>query len=875
MSKFFKLAVSSSESDSEDSDREVRVPVSRYPATRTFAYPSDNDDDAPKRVVRTQKDKAYSELKKTIRQARNARNIKDISKLVTCFETLSKSYEKTKNVMARENLTIPRFYIRYLTELEDFVNEQREDSEAKKSKKILSVLRQKVRKYNKEFETQIETYRADADPAGYSSGAGDEDEEALDVSQPAAVSSSAKKPSKVKEEHDSDIDSEDWKSDSDHESSDTDIDLEGQKMEDLRRYFLKKAPGTGKDKDKDKPARETRPKKVHEQKEIDSEDDDDWQKVTYKPDRSGPLFAPDVEITVNVVCAKLTEIISQRGKKNTDRKLFVRQLNDLYTIADEHKLGAGVSAKILLSYVTSLFDIDVKISEAMDFSSWTKTLDALDGFINLLIENPSVHVSVSFTEEEENLSDPEKPYNLHGSVVLQVKRLDDELTKIFQLCDCHSTDYIDKLKGEKRLCDLIEKAQGYVDSRVRTKGFEVEELAIIYMIRIEHMYYKFVNEPENEKLMEQLCKKIYSLKSANLQRQRALLCQIYHHSLHDRWNKANELLLMSHVQAIVDRSEASTQILYNRAICQLGLCAFRHGYIKEAHQGLSEIHNTQRPKELLAQGVGNRQNDRTQEQETRERSLQVPYHMHINLEVMECVYLVCSMLLEIPNSACYEYDLRRRLLSRQFHYQLKSSERSALIVPPENMREHVVAASSAMLKGDWRKCRDYIINEKMNTKVWNLFREPERVKTMVNERIQKETLRTYLLMYSTVYTTVSFDTLCTLFELDRQSVYSLVSRMIIQEELSATLDQQTNCIHMHRVEPSSLQLLALVWTDKLSQLAEHNEQITEPRGRNYMGQGQWQQRKDRGYYKNDGFGGNRSNKQNQGQNTGQQQNRVR
>lgn len=117
---------------------------------------------------------------------------------------------------------------------------------------------------------------------------------------------------------------------------------------------------------------------------------------------------------------------------------------------------------------------------------------------------------------------------------------------------------------------------------------------------------------------------------------------------------------------------------------------------------------------------------------------------------------------------------------------------------------------------------------------------------MVSERIQKETLRTYLLMYSTVYTTVSFDTLCGLFELDRQSVYSLVSKMIIQEELSATLDEPTNCLFMHRVEPSRLQLLALNLTDKLNQLAENNEQIIEPRGRNYMGVGNWLQRTDRG-----------------------------
>lgn len=33
------------------------------------------------------------------------------------------------------------------------------------------------------------------------------------------------------------------------------------------------------------------------------------------------------------------------------------------------------------------------------------------------------------------------------------------------------------------------------------------------------------------------------------------------------------------------------------------------------------------------------------------------------------------------------------------------------------MREHVVAASKAMRIGNWRACKDYIINEKMNSKV--------------------------------------------------------------------------------------------------------------------------------------------------------------
>ncbi len=91
--------------------------------------------------------------------------------------------------------------------------------------------------------------------------------------------------------------------------------------------------------------------------------------------------------------------------------------------------------------------------------------------------------------------------------------------------------------------------------------------------------------------------------------------------------------------------------------------------------------------------------------------------MHINLEMLECVYLVSAMLIEIPYMAAHEFDARRRMISKSYYQQLRSSERQALVGPPESMREHVVAASKAMRNGDWVKCRDYIVNEKMNAKV--------------------------------------------------------------------------------------------------------------------------------------------------------------
>ena len=72
--------------------------------------------------------------------------------------------------------------------------------------------------------------------------------------------------------------------------------------------------------------------------------------------------------------------------------------------------------------------------------------------------------------------------------------------------------------------------------------------------------------------------------------------------------------------------------------------------------------------------------------------------------------------------------------------------------------------------------------------------------------------------------------------------------MIINEELMASMDQPSQCIVMHKSEPSRLQSIALQLSDKVSQLVENNERLLEQRG-----QGGWQNRG----WENRGEGGNR------------------
>ena len=53
--------------------------------------------------------------------------------------------------------------------------------------------------------------------------------------------------------------------------------------------------------------------------------------------------------------------------------------------------------------------------------------------------------------------------------------------------------------------------------------------------------------------------------------------------------------------------------------------------------------------------------------------------------------------------------------------------------------------------------------------------------------------------------------------------------MIINEELMASMDEPTECMVMHRTEPSRLQSLSLQLADKLAQLVENNERLLELR----------------------------------------------
>ncbi|XP_073722648.1 eukaryotic translation initiation factor 3 subunit C isoform X1 [Misgurnus anguillicaudatus] len=886
MSRFFATG-SDSESEESSSADEITPKASGTTFNKQVLLLSDDEEDT-KRIVRSAKDKRFEELTNLIKTIRNAMKIRDMSKCLEEFEQLCRAFNKSKTIVDKEG--VPQFYVRLLADLEDYLNQLWEDKEGKKkmnknNAKALSTLRQKIRKYNKEFETEIASYKENPEQSAdeeeekdeIESGSSSESDDEGEDDGATAKSFMKKKPQEEEkkapeaskflkgaadeesesDDDDDDDDDEHWGSDSVDSGSDSD-DNEGTAAS-LAVAFLKKTQDGDKPSDRKKDPKKKRVQKIDRLVEGGEEEGGEGEEGGWEKVKGGvplvkekpKMFAKGTEINTAVVIKKLSEILQARGKKGTDRAAQIELLHALAGIANENNLGEGILVKIKFNIIASLYDYNPNLAAFMKADMWKKCLECIDELLDILFNNTNIFIGENIAEDSENLAVSDQvsithsePFRVRGCILTLVERMDEEFTKIMQNTDPHSQEYVDNLKDESHVCGIIDRLLQYLE----TKG-STEEVCRVYLRRIMHTYYKFdykahrrslglqgetkseqdQEESEGEDsaiIMDRLCKFIYAKDRTDRIRTCAILCHIYHHALHSRWYQARDLMLMSHLQDNIQHADPPVQILYNRTMVQLGICAFRQGMIKDAHNALLDIQSSGRAKELLGQGLLMRNmQERNAEQEKIEKRRQVPFHMHINLELLECVYLVSAMLLEIPYMAAHEFDARRRMISKQFHHQLRVGERQPLLGPPESMREHVVAASKAMKMGDWRTCHSFIINEKMNSKVWDLFPETQRVREMLVRKIQEESLRTYLFTYSSVYDSISMGTLSEMFELELPTVHSIISKMIINEELMASLDQPTQTVVMHRTEPTSLQNMALQLAEKLGGLVENNERV--------------------------------------------------
>ncbi|KAK3301643.1 eukaryotic translation initiation factor 3 subunit 8 N-terminus-domain-containing protein [Chaetomium strumarium] len=760
------------EEESSDDEPGQKKGLSRFLVDQAESESEGSEEEGAAKV-KSAKDKRFDELEATITTIQNSQKINDWGSIANEFDKLNRQVVKLQ-----DGGKAPKSYIKCIAELEDFMNETLAKQKVTPKKmnatnaRGLNAVKQRIKKNNKDYQAQIDAFRKDSEAFMES----DEEEAPLP------------KPTKVK-------------------------------------FQEPIAP---------------------------EEEDEDKEKGFAKVVRGKAIpFSPES------IQKHLRAIIESRGRKNTDRLEQIRTMEELNKVAETPYL----KIRVLQTLISARFDLGSGTTNSMPLEHWKAAEKELGALLSLL-ETHKDHVVIEGAEEWDDdektpvLGPDDKYIKVPGSVVSYIERLDDELTRSLQNIDPHTSEYIDRLTDEGSVYNIILQGLLYYETIRKDASLEVPQESVNRIIqrRLDHVYFKpaqvvkILEEnswkqvssgvdsaitPRNMSteagtLVHTLCNYLFE-NSEGIIRARAMLCQIYFLALHDEYYRARDMMLTSHLQENIVNFDVATQILYNRTLVQVGLCAFRKGLVYDAQHTLQDICGSGRQKELLAQGVMmQRFSQVTPEQERLEKQRQLPFHMHINLELLECVYLTCSMLLEIPLLAQTgsSPDIKKRVISKTYRRMLEYHERQIFTGPPENTRDHVMQASKALAAGEWKKAIHFI----HSIKIWELMPSADGIKAMLAKQIQEEGLRTYLFTYAPFYDTLAIETLSAMFELDATKVSAVVSKMISHEELAAALDQVTKTVIFRKgVELSRLQSLALALSDKASSLIETNERTLEVR----------------------------------------------
>jgi translation initiation factor 3 subunit C len=173
---------SDEDSSSEDEDGVKKTGANRFMRGESESEDS-SDDDTPK-VVKSAKDKRFEELEGTVKAMENGQKINDwglISGGMICSDLmifwlvltsmLYVEFDKLNRQVAKlaAGTVTPKVYIKAIADLEDFLNETISKQKVSTKKmnatnaRGMNAVKQKIKKNNKDYQKDVDAYRADKD----------------------------------------------------------------------------------------------------------------------------------------------------------------------------------------------------------------------------------------------------------------------------------------------------------------------------------------------------------------------------------------------------------------------------------------------------------------------------------------------------------------------------------------------------------------------------------------------------------------------------------------------------------------------------------------------------------------------------------------
>lgn len=535
--------------------------------------------------------------------------------------------------------------------------------------------------------------------------------------------------------------------------------------------------------------------------------------------------------------SKLNIVLEHKGKKNTD----INQQID--TIVDILEHLASDPYEKILAYL-NLIPLRFESTNGMAYQpldQWKTSFAEIDSLFKLLDDNINEYIVSEVATRNDFLDDKDSLVNpatgkkeILGSLFAFVERLNSEFAKSLLHIDYKSMEYVDRLRDEQDIYNMILRTQLYLEKTL-PKEKEGFFLTRVLILRLDHIYYKpndLIEHIESEawnfiatlsaKYESRFQSKTTSItdlidnlvvvfekdeesKKFNFNI-KAHLFKIYYYALNDDYTRAVSLLESFAEEGFVineiNKYDFSVQILFNRVIVQLGFSSFKNCLFNDSQSILRPVSLPQQLKEFMGQKSLSRYHDFNDKSSNNKmefadgvkiEDVHLPFHKHINLDLIDTVFLTCSLINDVPkiaalNSRCLVVEPIPNT-PKTIKKKLDAYEKAGFHAPAESQKDFILHAAIAMQKGDWKKAMQFV----SKTAVWKLFSESKQEVDLV-EIFKIQTLKTYIFNIKKFYSKLSISKLDEIFELGAERIKDVLRETFAAHEVEASIDDASEYI---------------------------------------------------------------------------------
>lgn len=325
----------------------------------------------------------------------------------------------------------------------------------------------------------------------------------------------------------------------------------------------------------------------------------------------------------------------------------------------------------------------------------------------------------------------------------------------------------------------------------------------------------------DSQFVSNLCQEVYvHLKGTNKTRLAAFY-QSFNASVNNSYQRARDLLLQYNI------ADGNTQnlnlnprerVAFNRAMVQLGLCAFNLGKIDECKEVLDDICTSFKLSELLQQSIPKNSQNRDDKRKL------LPYHLHLSIEKIQSIYLICIMLVEIPKLLSHEISTSRSKniqVNKIFLKLWSVYEKNSVYGAPENYKDLIYLAIKELSTGDWEASLGYI----KQLKFWKKLQNSEGVLDLITHKIKQQGFKCFVLSMKRSFHQLNFTRLSQLFVIEESEVKRIIFDMIHNKEIEARIDVASGSLYFGNHEVNDITKLSHEMNQRLQNNVTMNEKL--------------------------------------------------